>query len=48
VTAPVLLRSAHGRGVLAATILGSDMTLLDSTIVNIATDRIGLFVIERG
>jgi len=38
---PVPLRSAQGRGVLAATILGSGMTFLDSTIVNIATDRIG-------
>jgi EmrB/QacA subfamily drug resistance transporter len=41
VLAPVRLRSARGRGVLAATILGSGMTFLDSTIVNIATDRIG-------
>lgn len=41
VTAPVRLRSARGRGVLAATILGSGMTFLDSTIVNIATDHIG-------
>jgi EmrB/QacA subfamily drug resistance transporter len=40
-TAALRLRSVQGRGVLAATILGSGMTFLDSTIANIATDHIG-------
>lgn len=41
-TAPaVRLRSARGRAVLAAAVLGSGMTFLDSTIVNIAADHIG-------
>jgi len=35
------LRSPIGRGVLAATILGSGMTFLDSTVANIASDHIG-------
>lgn len=35
------LSSAVGRGVLAATIIGSSMAMLDSTIVNVATRRIG-------
>lgn len=35
------LASAQGRGALAATVLGSGMTFLDSTIMNIATARIG-------
>jgi EmrB/QacA subfamily drug resistance transporter len=34
-------KSAQGRGVLAATILGSGMAFLDSTVVNIATAHIG-------
>ncbi|MEO6886475.1 MAG: MFS transporter [Jatrophihabitantaceae bacterium] len=38
---PLLLSTARGRGALAATILGSGMTFLDSTIVNIATKHIG-------
>ena len=35
------LRSARGRWVLAATILGSGMAALDATVVNIALPRIG-------
>lgn len=35
------LRSAAGRGVLAATILGSGMAMLDGTVVNVALPRIG-------
>ncbi|MFF5705035.1 MFS transporter [Streptomyces sp. NPDC012794] len=37
----VALRSARGRWVLAATVLGSAMALLDSTVVNVALPRIG-------
>ena len=37
----VLLRSVQGRGVLAATILGSGMAQLDGTVVNVALPRIG-------
>jgi EmrB/QacA subfamily drug resistance transporter len=36
-----VLRSAQGRGVLAATILGSGMASLDGTVVNVALPRIG-------
>jgi EmrB/QacA subfamily drug resistance transporter len=35
------LRSARGRAALAATILGSGMVFLDTTIVNVAAKRIG-------
>lgn len=35
------LRSVQGRGVLAATILGSGMAMLDGTVVNVALPRIG-------
>jgi len=37
----VVLRSVQGRGVLAATILGSGMAQLDGTVVNVALPRIG-------
>jgi EmrB/QacA subfamily drug resistance transporter len=37
----LVLRSAQGRGVLAATILGSGMAALDGTVVNVALPRIG-------
>ncbi|MEU3404439.1 MFS transporter [Streptomyces sp. NPDC006670] len=37
----VALRSARGRWVLLATVLGSAMALLDSTVVNVALPRIG-------
>jgi EmrB/QacA subfamily drug resistance transporter len=37
----IALKSAQGRGVLAATVVGSGMTFLDGTIVNVATNRIG-------
>ena len=37
----LLLRSPRGRGVLAATILGSGMAQLDGTVVNVALPRIG-------
>ncbi len=37
----LVLRSARGRGVLAATILGSGMAQLDGTVVNVALPRIG-------
>ncbi|MGW2670553.1 MFS transporter [Streptomyces sp. NPDC001272] len=37
----VVLRSARGRWVLLATVLGSAMALLDSTVVNVALPRIG-------
>ena len=36
------LKSAQGRGVLGATILGSGMAMLDGTVVNVALPRIGL------
>jgi EmrB/QacA subfamily drug resistance transporter len=40
--APALaLRSTQGRGVLAATILGSGLASLDATVVNVALPRIG-------
>ncbi|MFC9789075.1 DHA2 family efflux MFS transporter permease subunit [Rhodococcus sp. NPDC127528] len=39
--ATVRLRSATGRWVLLATVLGSSMAMLDSTVVNIALPRIG-------
>lgn len=35
------MKTARGRGVLAATILGSGMVFLDMTVVNVATRRIG-------
>jgi EmrB/QacA subfamily drug resistance transporter len=41
VTAPIRLGTAAGRGVLAATILGSGMAFLDGTIANVATKAIG-------
>jgi EmrB/QacA subfamily drug resistance transporter len=37
----LVLRSTQGRGVLAATILGSGMASLDATVVNVALPRIG-------
>lgn len=37
----VRLRDARGRWVLLATVLGSGMTLLDSTVVNVALPRLG-------
>ncbi|MFG2616666.1 MFS transporter [Streptomyces sp. NPDC048507] len=37
----VALRSARGRWILLATVLGSTMALLDSTVVNVALPRIG-------
>ncbi len=37
----LVLRSGQGRGVLAATILGSGMASLDGTVVNVALPRIG-------
>ncbi|MFJ8159666.1 MFS transporter [Streptomyces sp. NPDC096136] len=37
----VVLRSARGRWVLLATVLGSAMALLDSTVVNVALPQIG-------
>jgi EmrB/QacA subfamily drug resistance transporter len=37
----LVLRSSQGRGVLAATILGSGMASLDGTVVNVALPRIG-------
>jgi EmrB/QacA subfamily drug resistance transporter len=37
----LVLRSRQGRGVLAATILGSGMAMLDGTVVNVALPRIG-------
>jgi EmrB/QacA subfamily drug resistance transporter len=37
----IVLRSTQGRGVLAATILGSGMASLDATVVNVALPRIG-------
>jgi EmrB/QacA subfamily drug resistance transporter len=39
-TAPLLLRSAQGRWVIAATVLGTGMTMLDSTVVGIALPSI--------
>ncbi|HJQ42589.1 MAG TPA: MFS transporter [Jatrophihabitantaceae bacterium] len=40
-TEQVRLGTARGRGVLAATVLGSGMVFLDGTIVNVATEHIG-------
>src|SRR5689334_6781848 len=42
-TATEVLRmgSARGRWVLLTTVLGSGLTLLDSTVVNVALERIG-------
>jgi EmrB/QacA subfamily drug resistance transporter len=40
-TGPVRLGTARGRWVLAATILGSGMAMLDGTVVNVALARIG-------
>ena len=37
----LILRTTQGRGVLAATILGSGMASLDGTVVNVALPRIG-------
>jgi EmrB/QacA subfamily drug resistance transporter len=37
----LVLRSTQGRGVLAATIVGSGMASLDGTVVNVALPRIG-------
>ena len=39
--APLRLGSAQGRWVLATTVLGSGLALLDSTVVNVALGRIG-------
>jgi EmrB/QacA subfamily drug resistance transporter len=41
VTEPIRLHSGRGRGVLAATVLGSGMAFLDGTIVNVAAKHIG-------
>ena len=38
---PLSLASARGRWVLAATVLGSGIAMLDSTVVNVALPRIG-------
>jgi EmrB/QacA subfamily drug resistance transporter len=38
---PLRLRSAQGRGALAATVIGSGMVFLDGTIVNVAAKHIG-------
>ena len=38
----VVLRSATGRGVLAAAILGTGMAFMDATIANVATKTIGI------
>lgn len=40
-TASIRLSSATGRWVLLATVLGSGMAMLDSTVVNVALPRIG-------
>lgn len=37
----LVLRSSQGRGVLAATVLGSGLASLDGTVVNVALPRIG-------
>lgn len=37
----VRLRSSRGRGILAATVVGTGMVFLDSTIANVAINRIG-------
>ena len=37
----LVLKTTQGRGVLAATILGSGMASLDGTVVNVALPRIG-------
>ena len=39
--APLVYRSARGRWVLAATVLGSGLAQLDGTVVNVALPRIG-------
>lgn len=39
--APLRLSSARGRWVLATTVLGSGLAMLDSTVVNVALGRIG-------
>jgi EmrB/QacA subfamily drug resistance transporter len=39
--APIRLSSSRGRGVLAATVVGSGMAFLDGTIVNVAAKHIG-------
>jgi EmrB/QacA subfamily drug resistance transporter len=41
VTTDLLLSSRRGRGVLAATVLGSGVASLDATVVNVALPRIG-------
>lgn len=40
-TEPLALASRRGRWVVAATVLGSSMALLDGTVVNIALPHIG-------
>lgn len=40
-TEPIRLGTGRGRGVLAATVIGSGMVFLDGTIVNVATEHIG-------
>ncbi|GAB4012166.1 MFS transporter [Nocardioides ultimimeridianus] len=40
-TEPVRMGSARGRWVLLTTVLGSGLTMLDSTVVNVALERIG-------
>ncbi len=41
-TAPALqLKSPRGRWVVAATVLGSSLAMLDGTVVNVALPRIG-------
>src|SRR5688500_5399690 len=39
--APLRLGTARGRWVLATTVLGSGLAMLDSTVVNVALGRIG-------
>lgn len=40
-TEPLALATSRGRWVVAATVLGSSMALLDGTVVNIALPHIG-------
>ena len=37
----VRLQSAHGRGILLATVLGSGVAFLDTTVVNVALPTLG-------
>src|SRR4051794_36687743 len=38
---PIRLKSHHGRGIVAASILGSSIAFLDGTVVNVALPTIG-------